>query len=287
MIYDHDPPPEVRNLPRLVPPEPGPAFLVRLPDTEATRTTVFEADAVASMQRGLKEYLERLSSQDSGAEVRFRSVDMTWAEPNEPAEYPAAAILLEGNPEYEADNLTPRVFEGDRMPDGSYVEKRSEVTALFRIVAHTATPGERDLIARMLEDALAPVDWMYGFYVELPHYGGQRATFLPVRADYRDSAELARHGLRPVEVFVEGRVAEVVVRRPPTLQAHVIVRVDDPTDPAPANPGRPRPTSPVPPETAAPTVKEAVEDLLLAQDGTVVDPVAQLGDPLESSGSTG
>ena len=46
MIYDHDPPPEVRNLPRLVPPEPGPAFLVRLPDTEATRTTVFEADAV-------------------------------------------------------------------------------------------------------------------------------------------------------------------------------------------------------------------------------------------------
>lgn len=234
------PPRDDANPPRLVPPDPGPATLVQWPGTAPTRTTVFNADAVASMQRGLKELIEQASIDDSGATVRFRSVDMTWAEPNEQGEYPAAAVLIEGKPEFDAGNLSPRVFEHDKMPDESYVDQRSEVTAMLLVVAHCATPGERNLIARMLEVALNPVDWMAGFYLDLPYYGGQRATYLPVRAEYKDDATLARHNLRPIEITVEARICEVIPRKPPMMKPQIVVIVGDPADPAPENaPGVP------------------------------------------------
>ena len=219
------------NPPALVPPAPGMAFLIALPDgCNATRTTIFNVDAVAAMQRGLKDYLDQIESEDSGAPVRFMSVDTTWAEPNEDAVYPSAAVLLEGEPEFEPTGLSTSLYDDDVMPDGTVVDKRADVTAMFRIVAHCATPGERNIIARMLEVALNPVHWMAGFWLELPFYGGQRATFLPVRAEYRDDEVLARHNLRPVIVFLEGRVSEVVPRNLPKFQPRIDVSVTDPLD---------------------------------------------------------
>jgi hypothetical protein len=228
------PPEEDVNVPKLVPPAPGGTKLQTDAYAGVARTTRFEVDAVGAMQRGLKEYLEQVQSTQAGAVVRFRQVADTWAEPNDEADYPAAAVLIEGIPEYDAHNLSPRIYDGptgDFMPDGTVVEKSTEVVAMLRVVAHCANPGQRDVIARLLEVSLKPVPWMYGFRLDLPHYGGQRATYLPMRADYKDDAALARHNLRPIEVVVEARVSEVIPRTLPAFQPKFAPDVQDSSDP--------------------------------------------------------
>ncbi len=42
---------------------------------------------------------------------------------------------------------------------------------------YTSDPVERSVLTAGLEDAMNPVDWRYGFFLDLPYYFGARASY--------------------------------------------------------------------------------------------------------------
>lgn len=214
------PPQEPHNPPRLVPPPPGGTVLVTYSDLPSTRTNREETDAVGAMRRGLKEYLEQISKNVAGAVVRLEEVFEEWATSEDVGtRYPAAAVLMaDGRVVYDDHNLSPQVHDDDALPDGRAIVKVSEASTEFDIEIHCDEPGQRTGVMMLLEEALNPVDWMYGFQLELPHYFGQRAVFGLLSAELPDDATSARHGLRLVRARLAATISVVRPRKFPSAQ---------------------------------------------------------------------
>lgn len=228
-----DPPPveELESPEVLVPPAPGPTRLVRTPEQPKLRRTANrECDAVTALKRGLREYLEQVHLDVYGVRVRFERVLEVWAESDEVAVYPAAVVQARDEATYDSSSFTPQM---DVVPldgpvvDGvrTYLVKYSELTVPLCIEIHTSSPEERSQIGMLLEDALNPVDWMYGFKLDLPHYFGQRVVYEPVTAQQLDSEENARRRWRPGTVFLTGQISVVRSRVLPGLTPVVRVEV--------------------------------------------------------------
>ena len=239
-----DPPPlpsEVTNPPPIVPPAPGGTILVLDKGVPSVRTTREETDAIGAMRRGLREYLAQLSKDVAGARVRFLEVFEEWAESEDDnVRYPAAAVLLaDGSVMFDASNFTPRIIDGDLLPDGRAIVKMSEATTDLIVEAHCSSPGERLSISMLLEDGLNPVDYMYGFALDLPHYFGQRAEFSLESGELVDDANTARHGLRPIRMRVSARISVVRPRRYATANPQYTIAVAEPGETFPATSGFP------------------------------------------------
>lgn len=221
-------PREPQNAPPL-PPAPGDTQLVTDSDAPMVRTDREETDAVGAMRRGLKEYLSQVSKDVAGAKVHFEDVLEEWAEPEDQAvAYPAAAVLIpDGLVTFDQTSFAPSILADDRLPSGRYVIKLSEATTTLVIETYCSTPGERLGVSMLLEEALNPVDWMYGFHLDLPHYFGQRASFAVEQVELPDDATSARHGLRVVRAKVMGRISVVRPRKLPTMQPKLDIRVTD------------------------------------------------------------
>jgi hypothetical protein len=220
----------------LVPPIPGEATLVTRASAEPPVLTARrDCDAVTALKRGLKDYLEQVFIDVAGARVRFQKVNSTWAEPEEKAVYPAAAILVGGEAEYDYSSLTPSLDPKRKVilgtePAGmsSYLIKYAEVTVDLIIQVFTSSPEERIQVAMLLEDALNPVDWMYGFKIDLPFYFNQRAVYEPVTTQFLDSEEDARKRYRPGSLALKGQVSLLRVRSLPRLDPRASVVVETP-----------------------------------------------------------
>lgn len=191
--------------------------LITEPDDKLVLSHVGLCDARTALMIGVAEYIESLNwvLPDGGREVAFRRVLSHWAEPEDSAEYPSAFVTAEGSCTYDAQSFTPNI--GARH-NGLNIIETSELACTVNVEVWSNDPDERMQLAKMLEDALSPVDWMHGMRLELPHYYNQRATFEMSSINYRDSASDAMRRYRTFALAIKGSVPVTRVKAIPELK---------------------------------------------------------------------
>lgn len=203
----------------------GGTRLVERPDDQQKLTARRETDARTALTRGLSEYLEQLQIDMNGQTLRFLRVFPTWAEPEEQAEYPSAAVFSLDVGEYDASRLSPRLVELD---GGVAVREIAELALPITIMFVANSPKERMALSAMLEDALDPVEWMTGARLELPHYFNARATYEKMSMVYEDDEESAQTRRRRCLFTVQGHVTQYrAVALPPRAQVQPQVEIKE------------------------------------------------------------
>jgi hypothetical protein len=193
---------------------PGKTRLIKKPSGDIhVDTGRCDTDVRLALTRGLAEYLEQLVFNQPGGNRRmFAAVHDEWAEPEENAKFPSAAVYLQGPGTYEARALTPAVNPLQRLPppDGRYLVIPSEYVTNLAVEVWATDVEERTGLIQMLETALNPVYWRAGFVLELPHYYNVRATFVLNELEIPDDAEDAQHRYRRA-IFSVGAQAPLIV----------------------------------------------------------------------------
>lgn len=187
----------------------GNTQLITSPDTKPNFTANRTSDARTALTRGLAEYLMTLElPANGGRNFYFRKVYEVWAEPEDPADYPSAAVLILEESQYDASRLVPSGGSSVRLPapDNRYLLVSSELTAKLVVEIVATDPVERQALVSMVEDGFAPVDWMYGVRLALPHYFGQHATYEPLSVQYFDSDEEGMRRFRRAQITVAATV---------------------------------------------------------------------------------
>lgn len=177
------------------------ASLVLDPNQEMQLTGYRETDAHTAMARGLAEYLSQQTIEVGGRKLQLTTYS-TWAEPEAQVSYPAAAIGGEGGV-YDR-GFTPNVVQ---TVDGkTRLMAVSEFVQDLQIDLWATDPKERLFLAAMIEEALNPVDWMYGMRLVLPFYYGTTATFEMLGSQYTDSSDDAMAKYRRALFTVRGNM---------------------------------------------------------------------------------
>ena len=207
------------------------ATLIISPTAKPLLTSRREVDARTAIARSLADYLSTLRYfAPGGREVAFRRVFAAHAEQEVPAEFPSAALVV-GSPRYDASSFTPVVRADQRLtlPDGRglYLIKTCEMTADVVVDAWTTEPEERIQVMTMLEDALCPVDWMFGFRLAVPDYYGLHVEFEPQTMSYLDTEADAQHRYRRAQVSLAARVPVVRLSALPMAKPRAVVALDD------------------------------------------------------------
>jgi hypothetical protein len=184
-----------------------PAALVRISDYTPTLTPWRECDLHTAMSRGLAEYLGQQTVEIAGRRLQLKTYT-TWAEPEEQAVYPAAAITAERG-EYER-GFTPYVVETfDRKDAGLRPTLMSfgEFKQTLNVEVWATDPKERAYLTAMVEEALNPLDWMYGFRLVLPFYHGVTATYELTGSRFEDSQDDSMKRWRRVTFNLTGNIS--------------------------------------------------------------------------------
>lgn len=187
----------------------GATKLITDPSTPPHYTANRTSDARTALTRGLAEYLMTLMlPANGGRDFYFRKVYEVWAEPEDPADYPSAAVLMQEDAQYDSSRFTPNGMTAFRLPapDGRYLLTSSELTAKLVVEIVATDPVERQALVSMVEDGMTPVDWMYGVRLALPHYFGQHATYEPLSVQYFDSDEEGMRRFRRAQITVAASV---------------------------------------------------------------------------------
>jgi hypothetical protein len=205
----------------------GPSRLVQ-PGEPHIFTINRETDARTALTRGLAEYLGGMTTSGTGGRpLAFRRVFSVWAQPEELAEYPAAAVLATSG-SYDSSRFTPG--RGPRIvtPDQRYILASAEFVVDMTVEVWCNDPKERAAIMAMLEDRLlSPFDSRYGFLLELPHYFNARAQYEPISMDYDDSEENAMRRFRKALVKVRGQVPVLRLIELPDAKMTAKITVDE------------------------------------------------------------
>lgn len=199
--------------------------LIVSPTDKRVPTNSRETDATTALSRGVAEYVANQSIVAAGGRaLRFATSFDTWAEPAESACYPAfIAYTHDADGEYGAANMSPKVSTF-RYPDGSYEVSGSSLEIALKCEIWATDPEERMALALMLEEAFAPVEWMEGFRLELPHYFNQRATFLPGKITYLGDAVDVMSGYWKARIIVAASVPRTRVLPFAEGQPRVLVK---------------------------------------------------------------
>lgn len=153
-----------------------------------------ETDVRTAVTRALAEYLRRLDVYWAGGRYsRFAVVAETWAEPEDVAGYPGAAVWTDEPGIYDDSRFTPRTH---MLEDGVLLREVCEFTQTLKVELFCTDPQERMALVSMLEDGFEPVDWMYGFVLEAPHYHNARITYEKLNMGYLDDATQANARVR-------------------------------------------------------------------------------------------
>jgi hypothetical protein len=204
---------------------------------EQVLTAVRETDTRTALTRGLKEYLESLQAQThDGQLVRLEKVFQTWAEPEQPATIPSACVYSPDPGVYDESSFTPVTKV---LPDGTLLRMPSEFVQRVFVDVWATDPKQRVALSALLEQAFNPVEWMFGFRLELPHYHGVRADFTPKSMAYLDDAGDAQRRVRRFVFAIEARGPNVVyVGKRPKMQIRVdLAEVTDAPSSDPASIG--------------------------------------------------
>lgn len=191
----------------------GGTRLITVPGESQEQVLVWnrETDCRNALTRGLKEYFEQLSILWQGRELSFAQSFHDWADAEDDADYPAfiAYTVTEGT--YAASNLAPSPLTV-KVPDGSrrYVRQVSEFEVPVHVDVWCNDSESRMGLIAMLEDAMSPVDWMYGFVLKLPHYWGAHASYEPVSSLYLDDPEKVYRRWRIASLTFNAAVPHII-----------------------------------------------------------------------------
>jgi len=210
-------------------PAEGQTRLILAPDDAQVLTNLRVTDCRTALTRGVKEYIEQLRIVINGRESRFKHVLETYAESEQPAEYPGACIYAPGDGTYDASNLTP--IERD-LDSGLALFKSAEYSLDILVELWASDPKQRMALVAMLEDAFDPVDFMTGFVLELPHYHNVRAIYEKRSCTYEDIGDQAQRRWRKAIFTINGTVSQLrsLNAKLPRLQTRTDVTVDQVED---------------------------------------------------------
>ena len=184
-------------------------------------TQQYSTDATTALTRGLAQYVAQLELAGVPA---FKACYDAWAESEDEAAWPAfVAYTNENDGSYEEATLAASVSPV-RYPNGQYEVSSSALAVDVKCEIRATNNEQRQVLAGLLEQAFAPVEWMDGFRLELPHYYGQRATYMPSRITYLGGATEAQ--ARYVLARMTVRAAVPVTRLLPFAMGQPRVRVN-------------------------------------------------------------
>lgn len=189
------------------------AKLITKPGTPMAYSGDQETDARTALTRGLAEYLSMLVFPAAGGrELRFDKVLDTWAEPEDGAKYPRAYVGGSSMGAYDASKFTPGPPTKRSQlpaPDGRYLVSACSLVQDLTVEVWANDPPARRVIVTGLESAFNPVDFMFGFVLELPFYFNERATYTLKDMVYQDTEQDAMRRYRKAMFTVTGEVPVV------------------------------------------------------------------------------
>jgi len=191
-----------------------------------------ETDTRTALTRGLSEYLSQIKIQmPGGRELRLKRVIENWSEPEDVATYPSALVYSTEAGEYDASRFTPGLNKDYRLaaPDGRYFVVLAEMVLNLVVDVWATDPRERMGLAKMLEDAFNPCDWMYGFRLDLPHYYNARSSYSLKSISYVDDSDDAMKRYRRLIFTLQGNIPLMkLVAYPDARFQHKLTVTDDP-----------------------------------------------------------
>lgn len=185
--------------------------LVADPNYRPQLTAVRETDVHTAMARGLAEYLGQQAIEVGGRQIRLTTFS-SWAEPEQNVSYPAAGVGA-GAGKYDR-SFTPNVL--GTITNDVRIFAYSEFAQELTVEVWATDPKERAYAVAMIEEALNPVDWMYGMRLLLPFYHGATATYELLNSQYTDSAEDAARKYRKATFTITGSIQALRVLSLPT-----------------------------------------------------------------------
>jgi len=175
--------------------------LVRDPNFKPSLTAYRETDVHTAMARGLAEYLSQQSIDIGGRLLRLTTFS-TWAEPEQNVSYPALGVGA-GAGNYDR-GFTPKLV--GTIANEARIFGYSEFTQSLNLELWATDPKERAYLVAMVEEALNPVDWMYGCRLVLPFYHSTTATYELVSSQYQDSSDDAMKKYRKATFEVSANI---------------------------------------------------------------------------------
>jgi len=159
--------------------------------TDRTSRIVYTLNRETSCIRApvvaLASYIEELAAAQSDTQyTQLKSVTPFKAEPEQQADYPAACVFPDGDAEHEEETLGMYNDENMIVGDTALI-LTGEISQMLTIHLWANEEAQRDMFLLMLEDGLFPVEWMPGFSLDMPHYYGSRAVYLPRQVTVEDS----------------------------------------------------------------------------------------------------
>lgn len=175
--------------------------LVRDPSTQVELTAYRETDVHTALARGLAEYIGQQSIEIGGRKLQLTTYT-TWAEPEDQVRYPAAVVGGEAGV-YDR-GFTPSLQT--TISKNVRLMATTEFAQDLMLEVWATDPKERAYLACMVEEALNPVDWMYGMRLILPFYHGAPATYQLMSSQYVDSSDDAMAKYRRAQFTIKGNV---------------------------------------------------------------------------------
>lgn len=210
---------------------PGPTRLIKEAGDLQVYSAVQYTDCRTAICRGLQEYLQQLEFQQSGGRLfKFKKVLHTWAQPEDPAEYPSACVYAPGPGTYDSSSYTSSIQQLETLGPNQYLRKPCELMLDLIIEIYCTSPDERVAISEMMENALNPGDFMYGFLLEMPHYFNERAIFEPTSHEYSDESADSKRRLRRLLIGLTATMPVLQLRgfiAPLQVQTEVLVGSED------------------------------------------------------------
>lgn len=156
-----------------------------------------ETSAARAPIRALAEYLGEVEFAESvNGSSRLAVISDGKADPESLADYPAAAIYVDGPIRYVEDGSVEPVT-GSAVEGGQLI-LMGEVQASVLVHVWTNEDEHRETVLRALEDAFSPVEWMSGFELEMPHYYNCVATYQLMEITFEDSPDDVQRRYRKV-----------------------------------------------------------------------------------------
>jgi len=192
-----------------VPKAHGETRLVAARGERVELTARCDSDARTALARGLREYLETLSTTTAeGREIRIAKLVDTWPDAMDLQMLPSGAVYATGDGEYEANGLAPGLRSSNRLPDGRYITTPAEYTVELAVEIACRDKAERTALGKLLEDALNPHVWMAGTALVLPHYHGAIGVYELLRGGYEDSPDTTASGRWTLRLVLRGQVTQ-------------------------------------------------------------------------------
>lgn len=204
------------------------AVLIRQPDERRPFLLRRDCDTSMAIRRGLAQYLAARSITIGGDEFKLHYVLDDWADWERVQKFPAGSVFPEGQLSYDAHSTTPTIdpatkflVPGDDRP--RFLVHTTDAEQRVRVAFIASSSNERAILSAMVEEALSPVEWMYGLRLYLPFYFGAVAEYAMASSEAVDSQEAAAHRQWEQHFVVDARVP--VYRARPIAESRPQARV--------------------------------------------------------------